>query len=99
LEQRGVRRFLLHVLPEGFHRIRHYGFMAKANRSEKLERCRVLLAAQTLRDDSTQTAEPAFQARPAGDRSSIACPDCGGAMRRLATLSPIKPPPFRCDTS
>ena len=94
-----IRRFLLHVLPDGFHRIRHYGFMAKGNRGEKLERCRALLAAQTPRDDCAQTAEPEFQARPAHDRSYIPCPDCGGVMRRLATLSPIMPTPFRCDTS
>ena len=38
-----IRRFLLHVLPDGFHRIRHYGFLAKGDRTERLARCRRLL--------------------------------------------------------
>src|SRR5208282_6271896 len=38
-----IRRFLLHVLPDGFHRIRHYGYLAKADRGEKLARVRELL--------------------------------------------------------
>lgn len=93
-----IRRFLLHVLPDGFHRIRHYGFMAKANRGEKLQRCRALLAEQAPCDDSAQSAKPASPTMPV-DRSFFPCPDCGGVMRRLATLPPIRPPPFRCDTS
>ena len=40
-----VRRFLLHVLPSGFQRIRHYGFLANRTREVKLERCRQLLNA------------------------------------------------------
>ncbi|WP_281193264.1 phage tail tube protein, partial [Magnetospirillum moscoviense] len=39
-----IRRFLLHVLPDGFHRIRHYGFLANGRRAAKLESCRRLLA-------------------------------------------------------
>jgi hypothetical protein len=93
-----IRRFLLHVLPNGFHRIRHYGFMAKANRAEKLRRCRALIAAQATRDDPTPTPEPAASTKTA-ERGFIACPDCGGVMRRRERLPPIKPPPFRCDTS
>jgi hypothetical protein len=38
-----IRRFLLHVLPDGFHRIRYYGFLGNRYRQEKLERCRHLL--------------------------------------------------------
>ena len=38
-----MRRFLLHVLPEGFMRIRHFGFLANRSRKQKLDRCRVLL--------------------------------------------------------
>jgi hypothetical protein len=38
-----IRRFLLHVLPSGFHRIRHYGFLSNRHRQEKLEQCRQLL--------------------------------------------------------
>ncbi|TPK35958.1 IS91 family transposase [Mesorhizobium sp. B2-5-4] len=39
-----IRRFLLHTLPDGFHRIRHYGFLANGNRAAKLDLCRRLLA-------------------------------------------------------
>ncbi len=39
-----IRRFLLHVLPEGFHRIRYYGFLGNRHRTHKLARCRELLA-------------------------------------------------------
>ena len=38
-----IRRFLLHVLPEGFQRIRYYGFLGNRYREEKLARCRQLL--------------------------------------------------------
>src|SRR5689334_4648451 len=40
-----IRRFLLHVLPKGFHRIRHYGFLASAGRKDNVARARELLAA------------------------------------------------------
>ena len=40
-----IRRFLLHVLPDGFHRIRHYGYLANGQRATKLALCRRLLAA------------------------------------------------------
>jgi len=39
-----IRRFLLHVLPRGFHRIRYYGFLGNRHRKEKLAHCRQLLA-------------------------------------------------------
>jgi len=41
-----MRRFLLHVLPEGFHRIRHYGLFANGHRTERLALCRKLLGAE-----------------------------------------------------
>ena len=62
-----IRRFLLHVLPSGFHRIRYYGFLGARHRAEKLTRCRQLLGptpsvttpvdTMTLapKDDRTQT--------------------------------------------
>src|SRR4029453_9342625 len=42
-----IRRFLLHVLPTGFHRIRYYGFLGARHRREKLTRCRQLLSSST----------------------------------------------------
>jgi hypothetical protein len=42
-----IRRFLIHVLPDGFHRIRYYGFLGNRHRARKLERCRELLGMAT----------------------------------------------------
>ncbi len=57
-----MRRFLLHVLPNGFHRIRHYGFLANGHRADKLALCRSLLAVPAApadrRHDETRAATP-----------------------------------------
>jgi hypothetical protein len=81
-----IRRFLLHTLPDGFHRIRHYGFLANGHRAAKLALCRTL-----LETPPEPPVEPAEEAPPAHryDR----CPCCGGAMTILATLQ--RPQPFR----
>jgi hypothetical protein len=50
-----IRRFLLHVLPEGFQRIRHYGFLANRYRQQKLARCRQLLRMPPLEPKSQET--------------------------------------------
>jgi hypothetical protein len=73
-----IRRFLLHTLPDGFHRIRHFGFLANRHRAEKLALCRKLLAAAS---PATATADDAMTPHPF-DR----CPCCGGAMLVLATV-------------
>ncbi|MDQ5841566.1 MAG: IS91 family transposase [Chloroflexota bacterium] len=89
-----IRRFLLHTLPDGFHRIRHYGFLANGHRAAKLALCRELLAARPIIEPATPT-EPK-QTTIAFDR----CPCCGGAMITFAIL--LRPPPrpsFRQDTS
>ena len=82
-----IRRFLLHTLPDGFHRIRHYGFLANGHRAAKLALCRELLAAPSTIELSTPT-EPK-QATIAFDR----CPRCGGAMVTFAIL--LRPSPRR----
>ena len=66
-----IRRFLLHVLPKGFHRIRHYGLLAGATRKAKLDHARRLLgvAPPPLDDASDEAAD----VRPP-------CPCCGGHM-------------------
>ncbi len=90
-----IRRFLLHSLPDGFHRIRHYGFLANGHRAEKLVLCRRLLEAPS--------PEPAIV--PAEDapatRRHDRCPCCGGTMIVLLTLPNPKPgrSSFRYDTS
>ena len=66
-----IRRFLLHVLPKGFHRIRHYGLLASAGRKDNVARARELLAAPA-RTDNEDAASPPDQRPP--------CPCCGGRM-------------------
>ena len=91
-----IRRFLLHVLPDGFHRIRHYGFLARGDRNERLELCRKL-AAENQPDDPKA---PTGAQKSASDiDAAIVCPNCGGLMRRIAAVPPFRPRPFRCDTS
>jgi hypothetical protein len=66
-----MRRFLLHVLPLGFHRIRHYGLLASATRKASIARARELLVA----------LPPAEPAEPAEIDPTPPCPCCGGRMR------------------
>jgi hypothetical protein len=75
-----IRRFLLHTLPDGFHRIRHYGFLANGHRAAKLALCRKLLA--------VSTAQPALAAADDQGASNPfgRCPGCGGAMIFLGPL-------------
>ena len=78
-----MRRFLLHVLPRGFHRIRHYGLIANAERRDNLERARELLQVEA---PDAQT-EPQSDDRPAGSGPpTFVCPDCGAAMIVIDTL-------------
>ena len=65
-----IRRFLIHVLPSGFHRIRHYGLFANAARAANLAKARALLPPPPAAE-----AEPEAPAKP-----STACPCCGGRM-------------------
>ena len=88
-----IRRFLLHVLPDGFHRIRHYGFLAKGDRGETLARVRDLLRVEP-------PSQPDDAARDEDAREPFAlCPDCGGLMRRIGQVAQSPAAAFRCDTS
>ena len=71
-----IRRFLMHVLPKGLHRIRHYGLLANGNRAANLARMRALLG----------VAAPAPEPCGASDATTPEpwlppCPCCGGRMR------------------
>ncbi len=82
-----IRRFLIHVLPQGFHRIRHYGLFANGGRTENLARARELLGMPAPEPDDTHSAddtEPPALAQP--------CPHCGGAMIIIETFEPGHPP-------
>ncbi len=97
-----IRRFLLHVLPDGFHRIRHYGFLAKGDRGENLARIHELLKVQRTHQPSDQ-AQPSTTSEPEPNADAqeafAVCPDCGGLMRRIGLVAPHNPDAFRCDTS
>lgn len=76
-----IRRFLMHVLPEGFHRIRHYGLLASANRKVNITKIRDLFGAEPL----AQSEPPDADAVPPLTLREP-CPDCGGAMRIVETF-------------
>ena len=81
-----MRRFLLHVLPTHFVRIRAYGFLANRQRSSALELCRSLLAAAPLdRQPPPASPPPAAESRPSHDpEHRQRCPRCGtGTLHRL----------------
>jgi hypothetical protein len=94
-----IRRFLIHVLPSGFHRIRHYGLFANGGRAENLARTRDLLGVPTLQDEprDANADEPLTHSPP--------CPCCGGRMiiietfDRSSTPRTRPPSPIRIDTS
>ena len=78
-----IRRFLLHVLPKGLMRVRHYGYLANRCRKEKLAKIRQLLGQQA--DDAA--AEEPLQAQ----QNDWSCPKCHqGQMRVRMELSPIR---------
>lgn len=78
-----IRRFLLHTLPRGFHRIRHYGLLASTTRKESLARARALLEVAP-RAEPTMTAET-INADPSDHRPP--CPCCGGRMSIIEIIT------------
>jgi hypothetical protein len=77
-----IRRFLIHVLPKGFHRIRHYGLLAKAACADNIARARQLLAVasrQAEPADAVDGNEPPTLSHP--------CPCCGGRMIIIETFA------------
>jgi hypothetical protein len=79
-----IRRFLVHVLPNGFHRIRHYGLLANGNRREAIAAARELLGqANVERADAPAETETARDPRILPGQ----CPCCGSAMRIIETFA------------
>jgi hypothetical protein len=74
-----LRRFLLHVLPKGFVRIRYFGFLASRCRTRELPQCRQALAS---------AAAPPRESPPPERPPSWPCPRCGGPMRLIERLTP-----------
>jgi hypothetical protein len=95
-----IRRFLIHVLPKGFHRIRHYGLLANGTRAANIVRARELLAVppRPKQPETAAADQPHVLPRP--------CPCCGGRMIVIETFERgcepkhrPTPAPFRIDTS
>jgi hypothetical protein len=85
-----IRRFLIHVLPGGFHRIRHYGLFANGSRADNIARARELLAVPTPKTDraaASNASEPSALAHP--------CPCCGGRMIIIETFERGTTPRYR----
>ena len=83
-----IRRFLLHVLPAGFVRIRRYGFLANRVCREKLARCRALLGAEATAEPREAEPGPRADGAVEGPPAAHACPACGaGRMVLVETLS------------
>jgi hypothetical protein len=93
-----IRRFLIHVLPHGFHRIRHYGLFANGGRAENLARARQLLAVQTHQDAPEPGADDDDKE---GQTFARPCSSCGGRMIIIETFepghAPRAPPPSKAD--
>ena len=87
-----VRRFLMHVLPTGFVRVRHYGLLANRHRQEKLARCRELLgmAVTPQADPAPADSDPITPpGREAAVTPTRVCPRCGaGRMVVIAEFPP-----------
>jgi hypothetical protein len=79
-----IRRFLIHVLPDGFHRIRHYGFLANGNRSSSIALARQLLGMPAAPSSSDSDGVEAGCA----DEEWNTCPFCGGRMVIIETFEP-----------
>jgi Putative transposase/Transposase zinc-binding domain len=80
-----IRRFLIHVLPEGFHRIRHYGFLANANRADNIALARRLLG---VPDPAPSSVDSDHADGGHEDAEWNACPCCGGRMVIVETFEP-----------
>src|ERR1700693_1640696 len=87
-----IRRFLMHVLPKGLHRVRHYGLFASADRAANIERARQLLAAPSRSKDSETPNAPATNEQHILPRP---CPCCGGRMIIIETFERGCEPKYR----
>jgi hypothetical protein len=84
-----IRRFLLHALPDGFHRIRHFGFLANGCRRIKLNLIRQAIAVEVCGPRDPRVTDAAADQAPKQARTTFdpaLCPCCGGTMRIIMTL-------------
>jgi hypothetical protein len=94
-----IRRFLQHTVPDGFHRIRHIGFLANRHRTKKLALCRELLAAPPPEPRPPRRWQDRL--RDLTGQAIDICPCCGGRMLTCGTIPPQPPPrsAMWCDSS
>ena len=83
-----IRRFLMHVLPSGFHRIRHYGLFASAVRAKNIERARQLLV---LSEGSPEHPRAKVDNGAESAATAHRCPCCGGRMIVIETFEGVRP--------
>ena len=106
-----IRRLLMHVLPQGFHRIRYYGLLTRPTRANNIARIRELLAVPLIAIDAIKaaTTKASTSAQPEEPKApEQACPCCCSRMRIIETFLPGQqpkhraspaPPNIRIDTS
>ena len=75
-----IRRFLLHVLPSGFHRIRHYGLLANTTRKDNLALARELLMGKKADEPADAETNGADTVDGSDESATYVCPDCGAPM-------------------
>jgi hypothetical protein len=85
-----LRRFVQHVLPKGFVKVRHYGLLANGQRQARLRVCRLLLLAATV-----AAALPRADRVPMEPAQPRCCPQCGGTRLVYRDLAPAEPAPAR----
>ena len=78
-----IRRFLMHVLPQGFHRIRYYGLLASAVRADNIARVREMLAVPLIATDAIKAANAKLKEPKSPERP---CPCCGARMLIIETF-------------
>jgi hypothetical protein len=89
-----IRRFLIHVLPSGFHRIRHYGFLANSQRKQNIAQARQLLGVVPP-PPQPQPAEDTPAADSTAKPSLRPCPCCGGRMFVIEVFARARTPRYR----
>jgi hypothetical protein len=90
-----IRRFLSHVLPRGFHRIRHYGFLASSTKATTIARARELIAAATPTAQQPAPDRAAATDSTTTDKAAHPCPCCGGRMRIIETFAAGRRPQYQ----
>jgi hypothetical protein len=92
-----IRRFLIHVLPQGFHRIRHYGLLASGTRADNIARARCLLDVTAAQREAVADANGADA--DASTPAALPCPCCGGRMIIIERFRRGSQPRYRPTTA